>query len=57
MTKKSTLLIVESPAKAKTIEHYLGKGYSVDLLKNLYDCFNSDFYGLRTQNPKMAKAM
>ena len=30
MTKKSTLLIVESPAKAKTIEHYLGKGYSVE---------------------------
>ena len=28
--KKSTLLIVESPAKAKTIEHYLGKGYSVE---------------------------
>ena len=30
MTKKSTLLIVESPAKEKTIEHYLGKGYSVE---------------------------
>ena len=30
MAKKSTLLIVESPAKAKTIEHYLGKGYSVE---------------------------
>ena len=38
-------------------KRYQGKGYSVDLLKNLYDCFNSDFYGLRTQNPKMAKAM
>lgn len=29
-TKKTTLLIVESPAKAKTIEHYLGRGYSVE---------------------------
>ncbi len=28
-TKKKTLVIVESPAKAKTIEHYLGAGYTV----------------------------
>ncbi|MBR7063765.1 MAG: type I DNA topoisomerase, partial [Treponema sp.] len=28
-TKKSTLVIVESPAKAHTIEKYLGKGYTV----------------------------
>ena len=28
-TKKRTLVIVESPAKAKTIEHYLGSGYTV----------------------------
>ena len=27
--KKQTLLIVESPAKARTIERYLGSGYSV----------------------------
>jgi len=27
--KKKTLVIVESPAKAKTIEHYLGTGYTV----------------------------
>src|SRR5574344_2046398 len=27
--KKHTLVIVESPAKAKTIEHYLGPGYTV----------------------------
>lgn len=27
--KKQTLVIVESPAKAKTIEHYLGTGYTV----------------------------
>ena len=28
-TKKQTLVIVESPAKATTIEKYLGKGYTV----------------------------
>ncbi len=28
-TRKKTLVIVESPAKAKTIEHYLGSGYTV----------------------------
>ncbi|MCR5623128.1 MAG: type I DNA topoisomerase [Treponema sp.] len=28
-TKKRILVIVESPAKAKTIEHYLGAGYTV----------------------------
>ncbi len=28
-SKKQVLLIVESPAKAKTIEHYLGTGYTV----------------------------
>ncbi len=27
--KKHTLVVVESPAKAKTIEHYLGTGYTV----------------------------
>ncbi len=27
--QKSVLLIVESPAKGKTIEKYLGKGYTV----------------------------
>ena len=26
---KRVLVIVESPAKAKTIEHYLGSGYTV----------------------------
>ena len=26
---KNVLVIVESPAKAKTIEHYLGSGYTV----------------------------
>ncbi len=29
MSEKQTLVIVESPAKAKTIEKYLGKGYKV----------------------------
>ena len=28
-SRKRTLVIVESPAKAKTIEHYLGSGFSL----------------------------
>ena len=28
-TKKSSLVVVESPAKARTIGKYLGKGYTV----------------------------
>lgn len=47
---KQTLVIVESPAKAKTIEKYLGKGYSVmssighvrDLPKNNKDAVDID---------------
>lgn len=38
-------------------KEYQGNGFSLILLKDLYDHFNSDLYGLRTQNPKMAKAM
>ena len=48
-TPKKNLVIVESPAKAKTIEKYLGRNYKVvasvghirDLKKNLY---NSIFF-------------
>jgi len=30
LTMPNTLVIVESPAKARTIEKYLGKGYTVE---------------------------
>ena len=32
MPEKNNLVIVESPAKAKTIEKYLGKNYKVKAL-------------------------
>ena len=38
-------------------KEYQGKGYSIDMLKSIYNYFKSDLFGLRTQNPKMAKAM
>lgn len=36
---------------------YQSKGYSRLLLGELYKCFQSDYFGLRTQNPKMARAL
>lgn len=36
---------------------YQGKGYSKELLESIYQYFQSDLYGLRTQNPKMALSM
>ena len=38
-------------------KEYQGKGYSIDMLKSIYNYFKSDLFGLRTQNPKMAKAI
>ena len=36
---------------------YQGKGYSTELLKNIYKHYNSDLFSLRTQNIKMALSM
>lgn len=62
--KKSTLVIVESPAKAKTIEQYLGSGYTVkasmghliDLPKsrmavNVDDNFQPEYITVRGRAP------
>ena len=38
-------------------QEYQGKGYSTKMLKNIYQYFQSDLFGLRTQNPKMAISM
>ena len=38
-------------------KEYQGKGYSTKMLNDLYQCFQSDLFGLRTQNPKMAISM
>ena len=36
---------------------YQGYGYSKEMLSRLYECFQSELFGLRTQNPKMASAL
>lgn len=36
---------------------YQGKGYSKEMLNSLYKYFQTDLFGLRTQNPKMALSM
>ena len=38
-------------------KEYQGKGYSTKMLNDLYQSFQSDLFGLRTQNPKMAISM
>lgn len=36
---------------------YQGRGYSKKMLNNIYQSLQSNLFGLRTQNPKMALAM
>lgn len=38
-------------------KEYQGRGYSKEMLRLIYQYFQSDFFGLRTQNPKMAMSM
>lgn len=38
-------------------KEYQGRGYSTEMLRLIYQYFQSDFFGLRTQNPKMAMSM
>ena len=38
-------------------KEYQGRGYSTKMLRLIYQYFQSDFFGLRTQNPKMAMSM
>ena len=38
-------------------KEYQEKGYSTKMLNDLYQSFQSDLFGLRTQNPKMAISM